>query len=313
MDLVDLLDNPVPKGGTVTMIDTSDGAQIRTAHWKANGHDRKGTVTILQGRTEFIEKYYEVIRELRRNGYDVVAFDWRGQGGSSRAVTAGRRGHISSMAQYGRDLEAVLRQISLAEYPGPHYAIAHSMGATVLLARADRLRTVFDRAVLSAPLTGILDYGFREKVAYAMAAIANWMGLGRLLVPGRNTEIVGEFENNSLTSDALRFARYNAVLQRAPELGTGGPTLGWLHAMGRAMVRFRSPEYGPSIHLPMLIIDAGVEKVVSKEATEDLAARMKSAGYIEIPGARHELMAEADPYREQFFAAAFAYLQRDPT
>jgi len=292
------------------MIETSDGAQIRTAHWKTDGKDRKGTVTLLQGRTEFIEKYFETVRELRRNGYDVVAFDWRGQGGSSRVVSAGRRGHIRSMAQYTRDLEAVVKQVSLAEYPGPHYAIAHSMGGTVLLAHAARLRTIFDRAVLSAPLTGILDNGAREKAAFYMAAAASWLGLGRLKVPGRDTEIISEFEGNQITSDPLRFERSNAVLKRAPELGTSGPTLGWLHAMGKAMLRFRKPDYGPSIHLPILIIDAGVEEVVSKDATEDLASRMKSAGYLEIPGALHELMAEADPYREQFFAAAIAYLQR---
>ena len=46
---------------------------------------RKGTVCIFPGRTEFIEKYFEVVRDLRARGFAVAVLDWRGQGLSDRA------------------------------------------------------------------------------------------------------------------------------------------------------------------------------------------------------------------------------------
>ena len=44
----------------------------------------RGICVLLNGQTEFIEKYFEVIDELRGRGFTVATMDWRGQGGSSR-------------------------------------------------------------------------------------------------------------------------------------------------------------------------------------------------------------------------------------
>ena len=42
-----------------------------------------GVCVLLNGQTEFIEKYFEVIDELRGRGFAVATMDWRGQGGSA--------------------------------------------------------------------------------------------------------------------------------------------------------------------------------------------------------------------------------------
>ncbi len=115
----------------------------------------ESTVTLLQGRAEFIEKYFEVIEDLRQRGFAVIAFDWRGQGGSQRLTRNPRRGHVSNFNKYKLDLRTVLKEVSLATYPGPHFALAHSTGALVVLSDTDRLRTMLDRAVLTAPLLGL--------------------------------------------------------------------------------------------------------------------------------------------------------------
>ncbi len=84
--LVDISDNPVPVGAVTGRCLTQDGIALRYAYWHATGLPLKGTVTILQGRAEFIEKYFETIQDLRARGHAVVAFDWRGQGGSDRLL-----------------------------------------------------------------------------------------------------------------------------------------------------------------------------------------------------------------------------------
>ncbi|MFZ0104820.1 MAG: alpha/beta hydrolase, partial [Pseudolabrys sp.] len=79
MKLVSIPANPVPDGVVVGAIKTSDGVNLRFARW-APPPGRKGTVVVMQGRAEFIEKYFETVRDLRARGFAVATFDWRGQG-----------------------------------------------------------------------------------------------------------------------------------------------------------------------------------------------------------------------------------------
>ena len=52
----------------------------------------RGTVVLLTGRGEFIEKYAtEVVGELLERGFAVVALDWRGQGLSDRPLPSTTR------------------------------------------------------------------------------------------------------------------------------------------------------------------------------------------------------------------------------
>ena len=72
----------------------ADGTLLRTAYWSAPGPHKpsRGTVLLLAGFSEFIEKYYETASDLHALGFAVIAFDWRGQGLSSRAQKIGAAG-----------------------------------------------------------------------------------------------------------------------------------------------------------------------------------------------------------------------------
>ena len=54
--------------------------------WRRRGAPHLRVCVLLNGQTEFLEKYFEVIDELRGRGFAVAALDWRGQGGSGRLV-----------------------------------------------------------------------------------------------------------------------------------------------------------------------------------------------------------------------------------
>ncbi|MES0811885.1 alpha/beta hydrolase [Roseibium sp. SCPC15] len=343
MSLIDHPDNPIPDGAETGFVVTPDKVKIRYAHWHAAGQQRRGTVTLLQGRAEFIEKYFEIIEDLRSRGFAVVTFDWRGQGGSQRLTRNPRRGHVSSFKKFRIDLRTVLKQVSLATYPGPHFALAHSTGGLVLLSDTERLRTMLDRAVITAPLLGLpsgawtpdfasawrwglrkLSFGllgrpplkatapktsaFVEKVGFPLARLFSWTGFGRVFVPGGNGEIFVPFETNRQTSDKVRFERFNKVLEKAPELGVGAPTMGWVNAAARTMLSLRKRDAGPNLKLPCLVLAAGNDRVVSTPAIEDFVSRTKAAAYVEIPGAAHELMMERDVFRDQFWAAFDAFI-----
>lgn len=343
MKLIDHPDNPIPAEAVCGYVKASDGVRLRYAHWPALGPVRHGTVTVLQGRAEFIEKYFEVISDLRNRGFAVITFDWRGQGGSGRLTRNPRKGHVSDFGQYRDDLRTVLKQVSLAEYPGPHFALAHSTGGAILLSDTARLRTMLDRAVITAPLLALPksehegkilkplrvlqkilsfgryaeDYSERrmgapstaiERFAFPLARLLCLLGLGRSFIPGGKAELHVSFEKNLQTSDPERFKRFNEVLRQSPELGIGAPTIGWVKAAANCMAQLNAREFGPSMKLPCLIVAAGHDRIVSTPAIEDFCSRTAAAGYLEIPGAEHEILMEKDRYRDQLFAAFDAFV-----
>src|ERR1700687_2643155 len=76
------------------------GARLRYACWNVPGTAR-GTVVVLTGRGEFIDKYAtEVVGELLGRGYAVIAMDWRGRGLSDRPLADRGHGHIHHFASY---------------------------------------------------------------------------------------------------------------------------------------------------------------------------------------------------------------------
>ena len=67
MQLISIPANPVPEDATVGTVKTADGALLRFARFGPPA-GRKGTLCVFPGRAEFIEKYFEVVRDARARG-----------------------------------------------------------------------------------------------------------------------------------------------------------------------------------------------------------------------------------------------------
>ena len=312
MDLLSIPANPVPEDVVTGALKTRDGVTLRFARWLPPP-GRKGTVCLFQGRTEFIEKYFETVRELRSRGFAVATFDWRGQGRSDRKLKDPRKGHVGDFAEYELDVDAFMNEVVLPDCPPPLFAIGHSMGATVLLRVARHGARWFDRIVLSAPMVRLA--GRRNAlVSRITVRTMRALGLGSLYVPGGSSTIVasGAYIGNPVTSDPVRHARTKAVLEAAPELGIGSPTVAWLDAAYRTMGDIANPSYASKVRQPLMLIAAGRDQVVSTAAIEDIAIRLRAGSHLIVAGARHELMMEQDRYRAQFWAAFAAFVPGTP-
>lgn len=312
MKLVSIPANPAPDGAVLAMLKTPDGVTLRTARW-APPPGRRGTVCIFQGRTEFIEKYFETVRDLRERGFAVATLDWRGQGLSDRLLSDRSKGHIKSFSQYDTDLETFMREVVLPDCPPPYFALCHSTGAAVLLRAAARGERWFDRMVFTAPLIQLaqVPYG---RLAPIIARTLRLLGFGAMPVRGRHGAVLGlqPFVGNILTSDPVRYARIAAVLEAEPDLAIAGPTVAWTDSAFRVMNEFSAVGYPDRIRQPILIVAAGRDRITSTPAIEEFAIHLRAGSHLIISGALHEIMMEQDSYRNQFWAAFDAFVPGTP-
>jgi lysophospholipase len=309
MELLALDDNDPPADAVVGTVVTADGVKLRFARWPSRRR-ALGTVCLMEGRSESIERYYETIADLRRRGFVVAIFDWRGQGASDRRLRNRHKGHIDSFAEYDRDLDAFIEQVLLPDCPPPYYALAHSTGGLVCLRAAHDGRARFNRMVLSAPLIAFGPGRPRQPTACRIAAAMTAAGLGEIDAHGRARETIDRipFEGNGLTSDPRRFQRNLAIQRRLPQVSIGGPTYGWIFAACQAMQEASDPDFGPATRVPTLIVAGALDTVISVAALESFAREMRAGAAVVIAGGHHELLMERDAIREQFWAAFDAFV-----
>jgi lysophospholipase len=312
MKLIAIPANPVPDHVVTGAIKTPDGVSLRFARWDPPP-GRKGTVVVLQGRAEYIEKYFETMRDLRARGFAVATFDWRGQGLSDRALSDRLKGYVRNFSQYATDLDAFMEQVVLPDCPPPYFALGHSMGGAVAIKACHDGSRWFERIVLSAPMIA-LRASRLTPFAGPLARIMRMIGRGSGYIPTNHGEATGsdDFIGNVLTSDPVRFARNTAVLEEAPELGLGAPTIAWADAAIRQMKQFAEPGYAATIRQPILMVAAGNDDVVSTPAIENFGIKLLAGRHLILAGSRHEILQEQDHYRGQFWAAFDAFVPGTP-
>jgi lysophospholipase len=307
--LHEIPENPLPEQATAGVFRTHDGKQIRYALFGATARPLKGTLIVLPGRNECIEKYFETIRDLQTKGFRIATFDWRGQGRSERLIRDGARGYVDSFDSYIRDLEQFFDEIVLPDCRSPFYVLAHSTGALVALLAAPSMVNRVRRMMLIAPFLELKKLPLSMKSIRRLSALLCWAGLGRLYLGGGPRQRAPQpFAANVLTADPRRYARNIELYKKFPELSLGGPTAAWIHAACVAAQKVQDPEFMARIHIPSLFIAAGADEVVSTRAIENYASRLRSGAALTIDGARHEILQEADIFREQALAAFDAFI-----
>lgn len=294
-------------GGTVGTLNAN--VPLRVGWWApAEARPDRGTIVLATGRAEFIEVYAETVADLLARGHHVIAFDFRGQGGSHRR--AARGGHVDRFEDYVADLAAVVRFANQEGLPRPYHVLAHSMGGLVALLAAPTLEREVERMVLAAPLLELKALPAPAGLLSIAAGVGSVAGLSRRPI-NEPLAVPRQFAGNRLTTDPDRFEAVRLLVDANPELVTGPPTIGWVGAALRAMhaVRRRT---GRALAIPTLFVASGQDAIVSTPAIDRFARQTPGAGLVIIPGARHQLLLERDGLRNLFFAAFDAYLAGAP-
>ena len=298
--IVSLQSSSFESEAQLSLYEAGDGVQLRTSVWSPiEGVASRGTVLILQGFTEFIEKYSEVVQDLRARGFHTAIFDCRGQGLSTRLVDDSNKGYVDSFTKMVTDAEAVY-QNTVADLPRPHVLLGHSMGGNVAIRVLGRAKVTFDKAVLSAPMLGWND---NVTVANLVSSLMVLFGQGKkyALGSGPPPDNIEELLLDRLTSDPGRIEWLAAYYRKEPRFWMGGPTWRWVkeasdsirHATNRKLVERITTD---------TILLSPLDDIVINPANHSVVAGYNSKiRLVPFPGSKHEILIEADPIRQKFW------------
>ena len=289
---------PVPQGGAADWFVGAGRARLRAALFPASGEAR-GSVVLSPGRTEPIEKYFEIVEMLRARGFTVLVHDWRGHGLSVRLLPDRRLGHAAGHADFMIDFQQLLAAFE-GRLPRPWIALGHSMGGCLTLLALATGETRFSAAILTAPMLGLQTGAIPRPVARAVAALAKLFG--RTGAPAIKADAAPTpFEANILTHDRARYERNEALVAAHPDLALGAPTWGWLDFAFRATGMLAKGPGVPRITTPLTVLAAGEERLVDNAAIQRVTARIPDARLVEVPGAYHEILQETDQVQAVFW------------
>ncbi len=303
---------PFPQGGRALWLERGDGAKLRVGVFE-RGATPKNWLLLLHGRSEFIEKYAEVILELQARGFDVVTMDWRGQGLSTRPLAdEPMKGHIDSFQTYFDDLDALWAEVLEGELgvSGPVPILAHSMGGHISLRYAALRPERVAKLSTTAAMVDLPTMGLPKWVARGGAKLMRKLRGPEPYFIGQRPQVPEDFQFalNTVTKDKARFEADMAWLKACPALTLGGPTLGWVVAAIQSIEETERADFGPKLTMPILLASARGDRVVPYEAHDDLAARLPNCTFLKIEGSEHEVLRERDAIRAQFYEAFDAFM-----
>ncbi|MBQ7064135.1 MAG: alpha/beta hydrolase [Firmicutes bacterium] len=280
----------------------SDGAKLYALRYRAD--EPRGTVMLLHGFTENAYKFSEVIFGFLQNGWNVVVYDQRGHGRSSRdaRVKDLREVNIDRFGQYVEDLRTVYQQL-MQDQPRPWVVWSHSMGGAVAALALEEQPDAFDKAVFSSPMIAPSTGGFPVWVGKSMCYFFKLIGKAREHTFLSQLREGREAFENSCATDIKRFDWYEDVRSETPEFQTCAPTYNWTLEAMRVTPRILAKGKVEKIQIPVRVYSAALDNIVQIEPQKIFASRLPHGEFVCVADAKHEIYRSEDkvlfPYWEE--------------
>jgi alpha-beta hydrolase superfamily lysophospholipase len=270
-----------------------DGLRLRVREWRVPGDEPRGTVQLVHGLGEHVERYDPLALRLAAAGWRVVGHDHRGHGRSE-----GARGVLPRADALLRDLSRVIDAMR-SRRGGPTVLLGHSMGGAIA-ARfvAEATRREGRRAPWWRPVTALAlsspalaaDLGIVQRLQVAIGrrlapSVAVPNGLQAAWI-SRDPQVVAAYEADPLVHDRI-----------TPRLA------GFILDAG-AFARARAARWP----LPTLLLWAGRDRCVAPRGSRAFAAAgpANRVAAREFPALFHEIFNE--PERDEVIAALLGWL-----
>jgi len=286
----------------------ADGWRLRRIDWaQPRGAKARGSLLFTGGRGDFIEKYLEIQNHWFSRGWNVTAFDWRGQGGSRAGVEGAAEDSFDAMVGDLFGLAADWR----GAFAGPHAAVGHSMGGHLLLRGLAEHDLGVDAAVLVAPMLAINSAPVPPLAAMATANFMNAVGFGTQPAWHQATSPApaGSLRQSILTSCPERYEDELWWWKREPAFNLGAPTWAWLKAAYHSGARLTG-EGLARVETPILLVGTDSDRLVSPGAIRRAAIDLPHAELLMFPKSGHEILRERDEIRLAALARIDSFLDR---
>lgn len=273
---------------------TYDHLLIRTAKISAK-KPAKGTILLLQGMGGFIEYYRDIMENLSSRGYDVLTFDWRGQGDSGRFTDQSSLLYIDSFESYAKDLK---KFISLNPHMiRPIIFMGSSMGGNIGLHYVHDHPEDMDAMIALAPMIQINTTPYPYAVAEKLVKFIVSIGLGDRFVFGYapfSYETCVKNYSPLKNGDKKIYLRDCRFLKEQPHLAIGGPSFQWLFEAFKASNDFNDDEYLKQIKIPFLMVSSENDYLVNVDAQAKLCQSLPNCKLVTYTDAHHNILKDSN-------------------
>ncbi len=252
------------------------GTRLYWQAWHPEG-DPRAVLLIAHGYGEHGGRYRNVVDHLVPRGYAMYSLDHRGHGRSE-----GPRGHVGRFAELVADFHAMRVRVEAESRGKPLIVLGHSMGGLIVVRYLLSHASGISGAVLSSPALGLVEE------------------------PPQLLQVVGRILSFVAPRTSFEGNVKPELLSRDPAVGRAYAADPLVHR--RASARFftelkwaiaNAADRGPEIRLPILVLQAGDDRLVDFRATEAFAAAIptehKTVRF--YPGLYHEIFNETEKER----------------
>ena len=276
----------------------------------------KGSLIFVNGFGENIVMYLELFYDLYLQGWSpIYTYDHRGQGLSDRILPDPHTGYVEDWSFYKEDLQTFIQLVLKDQEVDSQnlFLIAHSTGAAVAVDYFQNFpeqQKDFNAAVLASPFFGLNSRGF-PFAGVVFPAVIRLACLFRdclnPLVGSNSRHLKREVVQKRITSSA---DRYDLFIQSSQMHSAGYvvPSLDWVLKAFRMNKRIMKRENTAKITLPILILQAQQDSVVSNRRQRKFCRRIENCSLKVIDG-RHDHFIETDPIRDQAILETMRFFQ----
>ena len=277
--------------------------------------ESKGTILLIHGFTSFTRKFDEITYYFLTQGYNIVRYDQRGHGFSSREIKDSlSKVHIDDFKTYVDDASLIYNEILLPNSENkPIFLFAHSMGGCVGSLLIEEYPEYFDAAILNAPMMGINLLGIPKPIvkAFVNAAIGFNKGASfafdhQEFIPNEKVEI-----KKSSTKSKARYLYVSDLRNENIYYQTNGATFSWVNAALEATGNIFKPKQLKKINIPILIVQAEKDNLVSPKAQDKFARRTENTKIIFMPQVEHDTFNSKEDFLQAYYFELFNFLEEN--
>lgn len=268
--------------------------------------EEKAAIVISHGFCEFFGKYHEIVYYFYQLGFSVFFMEHRGHGRSKRNVEDMEKVHIHTYDEYVEDFKCFMDMVVVPmSHSKEYYLFAHSMGGAIAALFLEKYPIYFKRAILSSPLLGFQFGKVPEGLIRISLFCKKLTKKSEEYAQGQHGFDANRTYQNSNSMSKQRFDYVLNLRKKYPEYRTSGGTNGWFLASIKAYKK--AIRNAKKIKIPVLLFQAGQDKLVSPKGQDLLAQKAPNISKIVFPQSKHEIFNATDEIRKKYYHIVFVF------